>query len=73
MRKQSFEKTLEEFPEFDNYFEFIKNLGSGTFGKVVLAKDKTTGTEVAVKVFIQEQFFICFQMIAKIGLENKFK
>jgi len=49
-------KTPEEdgFPEFSNYFKFIKCIGSGGFGKVVLASDKVSGEEYAVKVFIKK-------------------
>ena len=38
------DKTPEEdgFPQFNKYFTFIKNIGSGGFGKVVLAKDNET-------------------------------
>lgn len=37
-------KTPEEegFSEFNNYFKFIKCIGSGGFGKVVLAEDLIT-------------------------------
>ncbi len=46
------DKSPEEdgFTKFNEYFLFIKNLGFGTFGKVVLAKDKVNGEIIAVKV-----------------------
>jgi serine/threonine protein kinase len=52
MKKFSMKKTPEEdgFTEFNTYFHFIKNLGFGTFGKVVQATDIQTGEVVAVKV-----------------------
>jgi len=34
--------TEEGFLEFDKYFKFIKNIGSGGFGKVVYAEDLET-------------------------------
>ena len=39
MPRFSKKKTPEEdgFPEFNEHFKFIKNLGAGAFGKVVLA------------------------------------
>ena len=40
----------EGFAEFNQHFRFIRNLGAGGFGKVVLAEDLKTGKEVAVKV-----------------------
>ena len=41
MGKFSKANTPEEdgFIEFNNHFKFIKNLGAGGFGKVVLAED----------------------------------
>jgi hypothetical protein len=30
------------FPNFDNYFRFIKNLGAGRYGKVVLGEELST-------------------------------
>ena len=38
------------FLHFDKYFIFIKNLGAGRYGKVVLAEDPLTGRQYAVKV-----------------------
>jgi len=48
------DKTPEEegFTEFNKHFRFIKCIGSGGFGKVVLAEDLITKEELAVKVFI---------------------
>ena len=63
MKKVIFDdnKTPEEdgFLKFNDYFTFIKNIGSGKFGKVVLAKDNETGKEYAVKVlFITNYLYI---------------
>ena len=40
----------EGFTEFDKFFTFLRNLGAGGFGKVVLAKSLKDGKEYAVKV-----------------------
>ena len=42
MKKFSMDKTPEEdgFIKFNDYFRFVRNLGHGAFGKVVLAEDK---------------------------------
>ncbi len=44
MVKFSKDRTPEEdgFAEFNKYFTFIRNLGAGGFGKVVLAEDLKT-------------------------------
>ncbi len=44
MVKFSKDRTPEEdgFAEFNKYFSFIRNLGAGGFGKVVLAEDLKT-------------------------------
>jgi len=46
------EKTPHEegFTEFNDHFKFIRNLGAGAFGKVVLAEDLKNGRKYAVKV-----------------------
>lgn len=36
--------------KFSDYYEFVQQLGSGSFGKVVHAVDKYTGEHVAVKI-----------------------
>lgn len=36
--------------KFSDYYEFVKVLGRGSFGKVVHAIDKYTGDHVAVKI-----------------------
>lgn len=61
MPKYTNDKTPEQegFLAFSKYFKFVKNLGSGTFGKVVLATDIQTGEEVAVKVSFEFPFYIC--------------
>ena len=46
----SISNNLEGFIHFNKFFHFVRNLGSGTFGKVVLANDIKTGKEIAVKV-----------------------
>jgi serine/threonine protein kinase len=48
------DKTPEEdgFPQFNTYFTFIKNIGSGGFGKVVLARLNENKKTYAVKVII---------------------
>ena len=48
-------KTPEQdgFPQFNTYFKFIKNIGSGGFGKVVLARDNENNKTYAVKVAIK--------------------
>jgi serine/threonine protein kinase len=58
MLKFSMEKTPEEdgFTKFNNYFHFIRNLGHGSFGKVVLAEDKQLQEIVAVKVILGLSF-----------------
>jgi serine/threonine protein kinase len=52
MGKFSMEKSPKEdgFVEFNQYFKFVKNLGAGGFGKVVLAEDLLTQRQYAVKV-----------------------
>lgn len=37
---------------YDNRYEEIKNLGSGTYGQVSLAKDLKTGTDCAIKILL---------------------
>lgn len=54
MKRDPYDDTkppLEDgFSEFSKHFTFIKNIGSGTFGKVVLATYKADGKNYAVKV-----------------------
>jgi len=58
MVKFSKDRTPEEdgFAEFNKYFTFVRNLGAGGFGKVVLAEDLLTHEQYAVKVNHQTHF-----------------
>ena len=58
------DKSPEEdgFHEFNNYFEFIENVGAGGFGKVVRAKYLKDGKVYAVKV-IKNKLFYYFKCI----------
>lgn len=37
-----------------NDFEYLKLLGKGTFGKVILVKEKATGVHYAMKILRKE-------------------
>lgn len=37
-----------------NDFEYLKLLGKGTFGKVILVKEKSTGVHYAMKILRKE-------------------
>lgn len=43
-------------------FEYLKLLGKGTFGKVILVKEKATGKYYAMKILKKEV------IVAKVGL-----
>lgn len=44
-----------------NEFEYLKLLGKGTFGKVILVKEKATGRYYAMKILKKEV------IVAKVG------
>ncbi len=58
-------KTPEEdgFNEFGLFFRFIKNLGAGAFGKVILGEDLANSRRYAVKVLFK-MHFLFFKCIA---------
>lgn len=41
-------------PQTMNEFEYLKLLGKGTFGKVILVKEKATGRYYAMKILRKE-------------------
>lgn len=41
-------------PQTMNEFEYLKLLGKGTFGKVILVKEKATGRYYAMKILKKE-------------------
>lgn len=45
-------------------FDYLKLLGKGTFGKVILVREKASGKYYAMKILKKEV------IIAKVGLEN---
>lgn len=49
-----------------NDFEYLKLLGKGTFGKVILVKEKSTGVHYAMKILRKEV------IIAKVGKKSPF-
>ena len=46
-----FEDINGKITHFEDYYDYIKPLGCGSFGFVVSAIDKQTGDHVALKVF----------------------
>lgn len=48
-------------PQTMNEFEYLKLLGKGTFGKVILVKEKATGRYYAMKILKKEV------IVAKVG------
>lgn len=46
-------------------FEYLKLLGKGTFGKVILVKEKATGRYYAMKILKKEV------IVAKVSLRRK--
>ena len=46
MKKQNNDKRAK----FTDYFEFIRHLGKGSFARVVLARDRSSNINYAVKV-----------------------
>lgn len=50
--KLEFEDKLGHVSHFEDYYDYIKPLGCGSFGFVVSAVDKETGGFVALKVRI---------------------
>ena len=51
------------FPEFNLYFSFIKNIGVGDFGKLVVAESLETKEKVVVKVTISSKTLISLKCI----------
>lgn len=49
------------FPQTMNDFDYLKLLGKGTFGKVILVREKATGRYYAMKILRKEV------IIAKVG------
>jgi len=47
-----------------NDFDYLKLLGKGTFGKVILVREKASGTYYAMKILKKEV------IIAKVGITN---
>lgn len=57
------------FQTFEN-FEFLKVLGKGTFGKVILCREKATGKLYAIKILKKENI-IQRNEITHIMAENR--
>lgn len=53
--------TMPCHPQTMNEFEYLKLLGKGTFGKVILVKEKATGRYYAMKILKKEV------IVAKVG------
>lgn len=51
-------------PQTMNEFEYLKLLGKGTFGKVILVKEKATGRYYAMKILKKEV------IVAKVGWQQ---
>lgn len=54
-------RRLPAAPQTMNEFEYLKLLGKGTFGKVILVKEKATGRYYAMKILKKEV------IVAKVG------
>lgn len=54
-------RCLPAAPQTMNEFEYLKLLGKGTFGKVILVKEKATGRYYAMKILKKEV------IVAKVG------
>ena len=57
------------FQTFDN-FEFLKVLGKGTFGKVILCREKCTGHLYAIKV-LRKDVIIAKDEVTHTQTENR--
>lgn len=66
-----FEKTIifVSFQTLEN-FEFIKMLGKGTFGKVILCREKATGHLYAIKI-LKKEVIIAKDEVAHTLTENR--
>jgi serine/threonine protein kinase len=57
---------------FDNKYRFVKNLGSGGFGKVFLAREEHAGSFVAIKQLINEDKRRQHNIIYEMQMVSKF-
>ena len=66
IRKKLNQLFLPSLPPSQNMsdFEYLKLLGKGTFGKVILVKEKSTGVHYAMKILRKEV------IIAKVNPER---
>jgi serine/threonine protein kinase len=58
---------------YDNKYTFIKDLGSGGFGKVFLAKEKVSNRYVAIKQLINTNKSVQEDIIHDIEIISKFE
>ena len=58
---------------FDNKYSFIKDLGSGGFGKVFLAKEKISNRYVAIKQLLNTNKSEQEDIIHEIEIVSKFE
>ena len=66
IKKKEAESALSALTPSQNMsdFEYLKLLGKGTFGKVILVKEKSTGVHYAMKILRKEV------IIAKVNPER---
>ncbi|XP_011838280.1 PREDICTED: RAC-alpha serine/threonine-protein kinase-like [Mandrillus leucophaeus] len=57
-------------PQTMNEFEYLKLLGKGTFGKVILVKEKATGRYYAMKI-LKKEVIVAKDEVAHTLTENR--